>query len=105
MPSQVTVHIKRPVIKCTPIGGTVHVQQHDDTVQWISHDGPFTLVVTDVDDKTNTPIWPFVGAQPHWPVTDTGALTLSYPKFPVYYKYTVQAELCESLDPIIIVDR
>lgn len=101
--TKIDVHIKTPLINCTPKGGNVHAQHHDDQMQWTSNDAPFTLVVTDLD--TGVAQWPFVQAQPTWPVTDTGVLTLEVRQIPTYLKYTVKADRCADLDPIIIVDR
>ena len=102
--NKIDVHIKTPIINCTPKGGNVHAQHHNDQMRWVSNDAPFTLAFADLDG-TGGAIWPFVEAQPGWPVTDTGPLTLDVNKLPTYLKYTVKADQCGPLDPIIILDR
>ncbi len=100
--ARIDVHIKTPVINCTPKGGHVHAARGDQ-VRWVSNDAPFTLVVTNLD--TGDAKWPFAEAQPTWPVTDTKLLTLKVDQIPSYFKYTVKADRCAELDPIIIVDK
>ncbi len=100
---QITIHIKRPLISCTPKGGHAHCQRTDQ-LQWVSQDAPFTLLFTDFD--TGLTRWPFKEAEPQWPVRDTRLLTIENGSgSPLYIKYIVNADRCTALDPIIIVDK
>ncbi|HTL91213.1 MAG TPA: hypothetical protein VL176_02635 [Steroidobacteraceae bacterium] len=101
--TKIDVHIKRPIIRCTPKGGHFRGGR-GNKLRWMSNDAAFTLLVTDFD--SGAPAWPFLEPQPTTAVTDTNDLTLD-PALPVpaYFKYTLQADGCSDLDPIIIVDR
>jgi hypothetical protein len=99
----IKIHIDPPLISCTPKGGNAH-KRHGEGLQWDSDDAPFTLTFHDLD--SGQPIWPFEEEQPKWPVMHTGVLTLQNGgRAALYAKYTVAANNCPPLDPIIIIDN
>ena len=101
----IKIHIDPPLINCTPTGGNAH-KHNADELQWDSDDAPFTLTFYDLDSNSGNPIWPFREAQPRWPVRHTGVLTLQNGgEAPLYAKYSVKADDCPLLDPIIIIDN
>jgi len=107
-PQQITVHVKTPVINCTPKGGHVHAANRDQ-MQWVCNDrcsgAPcrFTLEFKVLDSQTK--VWPFVDPEPTWPVSETKVFTLKNEAIPRYFEYTVRVDGCTPLDPIVIVDK
>ncbi len=100
----VTVEIgPKGAITCKDKGGNVHAARGDQ-VAWSGKNVRFTLVFTDLDSGAK--VWPFTVDQNSvsWPCGDFDA-TLIDAGIPRYYKYAVQINGYEDLDPIVIVDK
>ena len=100
----VTVEInKNGAITCKDKGGHVHAARGDQ-IAWSGKNAQFTLVFTDLDSGVK--VWPFTVDQGSvsWPRGDFNG-TLINAGIPRYYKYTVQIDGYEDLDPIVIVDK
>jgi hypothetical protein len=100
----ITIHVGPGVIVCRPKGGNarVHRSRSERAIRWRS-DTPFRLAFTTFDDEER-PEWPFVEAEPAWPVLEfTG--TPKGEAAPLYYKYSISSAGGLFLDPIVIVDK
>ena len=100
----VSIHVAPGVILCTPQGGNVHVYRSRaaHAIRWRG-DAPFALEFTTFDDEA-APVWPFVQAEPDWPVREFTGTPKRVDGAPLYYKYSVSAGDLYA-DPIVIVDR
>ncbi len=98
---RVSIEVDGGVIVCKDKGGNVHAHRRDQ-IDWVGKRVQFTLTFADLDSGAT--VWPFVGAQPQWPRAEFSG-TLIDAGVPVYYKYSVAVSGCQSLDPIIIVDK
>jgi len=99
----ITIHVATGVILCTPQGGNVHVYRTRaaHAIRWRG-DAPFKLEFSTFDDEA-APVWPFIQAEPDWPVREfTG--TPKGGSAALYYKYSVSAGDLY-IDPIVIVDK
>jgi hypothetical protein len=97
------IDVTSGTVSCSPNGGHVRAVQ-GARVDWKSPHEQFALKF-EVLDGSGTTAWPFIEAEPTWPVQDfQGTLKPITGGDAPAYKYTVVSGSKE-LDPIIIVDK
>lgn len=97
------INVASGAISCSPNGGHVRAVQ-GTRLDWKSSHEQFSLKFA-LLDGLSTPAWPFVEAEPSWPVLEfMGTLKPITGDNQPAYKYAVVIGSKE-LDPIIIVDK